>query len=126
MLSNSVAEKIDGVKRTKIEWVTCHRKPERSFFWRGKQFPVCARCTGFYLGYLTFPIFTFSIWNLNLLWSILLTLPAIIDGLTQAYFNRESNNWLRLFIGIFSGIGLMSLTSIIGKAIGYLILNIIQ
>lgn len=27
----------------------CHQIPERSFFWAGQQFPVCARCTGLYL-----------------------------------------------------------------------------
>jgi uncharacterized membrane protein len=27
----------------------CHQRPERSFFWGGHQFPVCARCTGLYL-----------------------------------------------------------------------------
>jgi uncharacterized membrane protein len=26
----------------------CHQMPERSFFWDGHQFPVCARCTGLY------------------------------------------------------------------------------
>ncbi|MBQ3473297.1 MAG: DUF2085 domain-containing protein, partial [Methanobrevibacter sp.] len=26
----------------------CHRMHERSFFIKGHQFPVCARCTGFY------------------------------------------------------------------------------
>lgn len=30
--------------------VVCHQRPERSFFWDGVQFPVCARCTGLYLG----------------------------------------------------------------------------
>ena len=29
--------------------VICHQRPERSFFWDGQQFPVCARCTGLYL-----------------------------------------------------------------------------
>src|SRR5262245_32801896 len=29
--------------------VICHQRPERSFFWDGHQFPVCARCTGIYL-----------------------------------------------------------------------------
>ncbi len=28
----------------------CHQRPERSFFVAGQQLPVCARCTGLYLG----------------------------------------------------------------------------
>ena len=28
----------------------CHQMPERSFFYKGKQFPVCARCTGVIIG----------------------------------------------------------------------------
>jgi len=32
--------------------IGCHQKPERSFFIKGYQFPVCARCTGVIIGYL--------------------------------------------------------------------------
>ena len=32
-----------------IGGMICHQRPERSFFWDGHQFPVCARCTGLYL-----------------------------------------------------------------------------
>ena len=28
----------------------CHQKPEKSLFLRGYQFPVCARCTGVFIG----------------------------------------------------------------------------
>lgn len=30
----------------------CHQMPERSFSYKGKQFPVCARCTGIFIGQL--------------------------------------------------------------------------
>jgi uncharacterized membrane protein len=30
--------------------VICHQRPERSFFLRGAQLPVCARCAGIYAG----------------------------------------------------------------------------
>ena len=30
--------------------IVCHQLPERSFFLAGRQLPVCARCTGLYLG----------------------------------------------------------------------------
>jgi uncharacterized membrane protein len=32
-----------------IASLICHQRPERSFFWAGHQFPVCARCTGLYV-----------------------------------------------------------------------------
>jgi len=110
-------------EKVKLEFVFCHRKPERSFFYKGKQFPVCARCTGFYAGYFALPIFTFSIWDPSWLWIILLMVPALIDGLTQAFMHRESNNWLRLFTGVLAGASCMALAAIIGKGIGYFILS---
>jgi uncharacterized membrane protein len=30
--------------------IVCHQIPERSFHFSGIQFPVCARCTGLYVG----------------------------------------------------------------------------
>ncbi len=98
--------------------------PERSFFWRGKQFPVCARCTGIHLGYLSLPLFALGIIHLNLYWTLLFIFPTYLDGFTQAFFNRESNNTLRLITGLFAGIGTMSLSSIAGKYIGQKILII--
>ena len=112
-------------QKVKINFVTCHRLPERSFFYKGKQFPVCARCTGFYAAYLTLPIFTFW-WHPNLIWMSLMMVPALADGLTQAYMNRESNNLLRLITGIFAGAGSMALACAFGRLIGDVILNIIN
>ncbi|PKK37562.1 hypothetical protein BWI96_06800 [Siphonobacter sp. SORGH_AS_0500] len=106
-----------------IQFVSCHRKAERSFFWRGKQFPVCARCTGIYLGYLSFPVFNFDLYYISSLFSILLIMPTLLDGLTQAYMRRESTNFIRLTTGILGGVGAMSLIINIGTFIGNLILK---
>lgn len=100
----------------------CHRKAERSFFYKGHQFPVCARCTGFYIsGILTiiilkfYPIdytylnLNFNYFNLFLLFliSVALLLPSILDGGTQLLKKRESNNLLRSITGILGGVGLI-------------------
>lgn len=106
------------VSNLNIVFTYCHGKPERSFFWKGRQFPVCARCTGIYLGYLSYPFFLFDIFFLNLFLTLVLILPALTDGLSQAFYNRESTNFLRVLTGFFAGVGLMSLVSIIGERIG--------
>ena len=38
----------------------CHQMPERSFFYKGKQFPVCSRCTGVCLGQIGAVIVAFK------------------------------------------------------------------
>jgi uncharacterized membrane protein len=105
------------MKKTQIKWVICHRQPERSFFYKGKQFPVCARCTGIHLGYFSYPFFLFNFLYFPIAITFLLLIPTILDGLTQAYWDRESNNWLRVTTGIGAGMGLMSLACHIGDYI---------
>ena len=60
-----------------------------------------------------------SFFNLFLiLFSILLLIPAVVDGTSQLKGLRESNNYLRFFTGLIGGLGL----GIIIKAIKYYIL----
>ena len=113
------------VEKVKIRWISCHRDPTRSFFWNSKQFPVCARCTGIHLGYLSLFLFLFQLIYINWIISILLILPTLIDGLTQAYFNRESTNSIRVISGVLAGVGVMSLLHILGFQIGYFLLNLL-
>ncbi len=40
-----------------IGYALCHQLPERSFFIHEHQTPLCARCTGMYLGFLTGLVF---------------------------------------------------------------------
>ena len=116
---------MDSLEKVKIRWVSCHRDPNRSFFWKGKQFPVCSRCTGIHFGYLSLFLFLFQLIYINWVFSIILIIPTVIDGLTQAYFNRESTNSIRVLSGILAGVGIMSLIHIVGFQIGYFILKLI-
>ncbi len=104
----------------------CHRLPERSFFWKGKQFPVCARCTGIHIGYFAMPIFLFGWIEIGLWWTFVMIIPTYLDGLIQGYTSYKSNNILRVITGLVAGIGSMALISVIGKWIGNQILIIIN
>ena len=59
-----------------------YRMPERSFFYKGKQFPICARCTGILVGYL-FGIHILYCKKMHLLFEFSLLIPIAIDGLEQ-------------------------------------------
>lgn len=101
----------------------CHRKPERSFFIKGHQFPVCARCTGFYTGLLVYLIFNFfykHAYDINmLLISMALMIPVAVDGFSQYFGPRESTNNLRFITGFIGGIGLIIFLKIIIRWIIY-------
>ncbi|MGL4760371.1 MAG: DUF2085 domain-containing protein [Sarcina sp.] len=87
----------------------CHQKPERSFFIKGQQMPVCARCTGIVIGYIIGMLLYFFVKNESFIAPILLAVPTGIDGFGQLYEKWTSNNFRRCFTGIFAGIGLMLL-----------------
>ena len=95
----------------------CHRKPERSFFIKGHQFPVCARCTGFYTGLAVFLVYNYFYgveYSLNLfILSIILLIPTDVYGFTQLFELRTSNNNLRFATGFIGGIGLIIFLKII-------------
>lgn len=108
-----------------LDFSYCHRKPERSFFWRGKQMPVCARCTGIHVGYLSLPFFFLDVVYLNIWVSLLIMVPTYLDGTIQAFTKYESTNIVRFVTGIAGGIGSMSIISIIGYHIGKYLLTLI-
>ncbi|MGL4655278.1 MAG: DUF2085 domain-containing protein [Sarcina sp.] len=87
----------------------CHQKPERSFFIKGQQMPICARCTGILIGYIIGIILCFFIKNESIITPILLATPTGIDGFGQLFEKWQSNNFRRCFTGIFAGIGLVLL-----------------
>lgn len=84
----------------------CHQMPERSFFFRGYQLPVCARCSGMILGYI-FSIFIAPFMDCNLVVYLLLCFPMAIDGLLQYKTSYVSTNFKRLVSGFLYGYGFL-------------------
>lgn len=103
-------------------YALCHRITERSFTVFGRQFPLCARCTGMYLGaaltFLALFLAGRARWVLlprRGLLLILLALVALmgIDGINSyshffpdAPHLYEPRNWLRLLTGMGAGLTL--------------------
>lgn len=92
---------------------SCHQIPERSFFIKSYQFPICARCTGLYLGYI---IALFNLIKSKKVFkfkaSVVFIVVMAIDGLGQLFKFFESNNKRRFITGFLSGIASISLLKI--------------
>ena len=88
----------------------CHCRPDRSFFWRGRQFPICARCTGQLVGLLLgIPLFIVGRFPLYVCAALLL--PLIADGFLQLLTRYESTNPRRFITGTLFGLGLYELAA---------------
>ncbi|MBZ9570105.1 DUF2085 domain-containing protein [Methanobrevibacter sp. TMH8] len=89
----------------------CHRIPNRTFQYRGYYFPVCARCTGFYISMVIYTLIVMFLaieYDANMvILAIIFFIPSTLDGLSQLLGFRESNNILRLLTGLSGGMGLM-------------------
>ena len=77
----------------------CHRLPDRSFSLNNRQFHICARCTGLVIGMTLVPLAviipkTFTIAAITEM------ALFIIDGASQAFRLRTSNNSIRFFTGL--------------------------
>lgn len=82
----------------------CHQMPERSFFYKGFQFPVCARCTGVLLGFAAAaPLFFF--YELDIRVALLLSFVMFLDWFIQFLKIRPSTNLRRLLTGMLGGFG---------------------
>ncbi len=102
-----------------LQWIGdnsgCHQIPERSFFIGSWQFPLCARCTGAFLGQ------TAALFLLPL--RLLISIPCAIiflgvmgtDWLIQETGIKKSTNPRRLVTGFLGGFGLYSLYIHMGK-----------
>jgi uncharacterized membrane protein len=108
-----------------VGYAICHRIPERSFFLDGRQLPLCARCTGTFLGAIVglaamlllrrhraarFPpvqvlgllVLFIGLWAFDGLNSYMTFFP----GAPNLY---EPQNWLRLTTGMLNGLALITI-----------------
>lgn len=90
----------------------CHQMAERSFIWGDGKMPLCARCTGIYIG--VFFALCFFLWKKRLEGNkpfstkqIVLTLccilPVAADGFCSYIGLWESNQFLRILTGCLIG-----------------------
>jgi uncharacterized membrane protein len=107
-----------------VGYAICHRIPERSFAFDGRQLPLCARCTGTFLGailgltamllygrrrasqlppipVLGMLVLFMGFWGFDGLNSYLTFFP----GAPNLY---EPRNWLRLTTGLLNGLALIT------------------
>lgn len=108
----------------------CHQMPERSFFYKGKQFPVCARCTGVTVGQFLAVLINiigfcvrsrsnsgqFMEYSINRKKDIIPASISVIslgmmgaDWAIQEAGIKESTNLRRFITGILGGFGLFNL-----------------
>lgn len=80
----------------------CHRKAERCISIGTLRSPICARCSGIVVG-LAFGCFVPIVSPTS---AELCLIPALVDGTGQMAGRWQSNNWLRLGMGLLAGIGL--------------------
>lgn len=108
-----------------VAYAVCHRIPERSFFLGGHQLPLCARCSGTFLGVLL-SLVTLTVGGRLragrlppprvLLVLVSFVIFWIFDGLNSyltlllgAPLLYQPQNWLRLVTGMLNGLALGSL-----------------
>lgn len=95
-----------------MEWCDkywgCHQIPERSFFFRKYQFPVCARCTGMILGYFL-ALLSQPFLKTKFILLVLICVPMALDGIIQYKTNYLSNNPKRLITGTLFGYGFLGI-----------------
>jgi len=82
----------------------CHRRKERSICIKGYTFPLCSRCTGILIGFfISLFLIIFRI-EISLLILMILCIPLLIDGFSQLFGWRKSNNIIRFLTGFIFGI----------------------
>jgi uncharacterized membrane protein len=86
----------------------CHGRVERCVELFGTPMPICARCTGIYVGLLAglfaFPFMQWLRERVMRTVAFIAIVPLGVDGVTQLLGFRESVNPLRIATGVIAGL----------------------
>ncbi|OON92088.1 MAG: hypothetical protein ATN34_04735 [Epulopiscium sp. Nele67-Bin002] len=86
------------------EVLGCHQFPQRSFFYKKFQFPVCARCTGVIVATaISVPVF--FAYKISILTAIIMSAVMLADWSIQYFGIKQSTNFRRLLSGLIGGFG---------------------
>jgi len=112
---NKGSKCMSGLRQSFLEFIRtvgnqsgCHQMPERSFFYKGKQFPVCARCTGVFFGHMTAVLFFLCRKKVSFPKCLFLMGIMGLDWGIQETGIMESTNSRRFVTGFCGGLGLFS------------------
>lgn len=91
----------------------CHQMAERSFFYKGRQFPVCARCTGVFIGHFLSIVLFFLKKQIPFRSCCILIAIMGADWTIQEAGIKPSTNRRRVISGFCGGLGLFSIYALI-------------
>lgn len=97
---------IVNIKNRDYGLCLCHRMPKRSIPFFGLERFLCARCLGLLLGGILGIIIYRLDFKLPPIFGFLCLIPMLLDGFSQAFKLRQSNNELRLITGFLFGFGM--------------------
>jgi uncharacterized membrane protein len=101
----------------KIGLCFCHRRKDRSIWFFGLEQVFCSRCLGILLGGAAGLVCVILHERIDLIWSLLLLLPLVLDGFLQLLRERESTNAVRLGTGFLFGFGLQFFLAVVFAAV---------
>ncbi len=103
------------------DYCGCHRMPERSFFIGRYQFPVCARCTGVFVGYILFFLLG-RVLKVSITLDFIMCFIMFFDWYLQYLNICKSTNIRRLITGAMCGFAYMDiLIKIILHILGFIL-----
>jgi uncharacterized membrane protein len=106
----------------------CHQFPTHSLYIFGSNMGLCSRCFSIYSILFLSAIFLIY-FDIKLSWSyrcfvvVALIIPLLVDGLTQYYNIRESNNYIRVVTGTLAGLGssILLISTYVTKTTNFLV-----